>query len=150
MFEELIKHVNDQKAEADGLRRQLIIASEAAMEANVAASTRLDTILAEERQQAAADRQSLLSQITSLIMTQGEVQDTRLCTKINEVQQSVLSSKEAFEASRSKYSEGMDAWNDKETKLTEEVLRSRENLKSKLKEDWMVSFRNPLLGYSSG
>jgi kinesin family protein 11 len=149
MFEELIKHVNDQKSEADELRKQLKIASEAAMEANAAASTRLDAILTEERQQAATDRQNLLSQITSLIVTQGETQDTRLCTKINEVQQSVLSSKEAFEASRSKYSEGMDAWDDKETKLVEKVLKSRESLKSKLKDDWVVSYRNPLLGQAN-
>ena len=70
---------------------------------------------------------------------QGESQDVRLSTKVSAVQKEVLSSKEAFEASRAKYSEGMDLWNDKETSLVGEVLRSRETLKSKLKEDWVVS-----------
>jgi kinesin family protein 11 len=109
------------------------------MQANSAASTKLEDILREEREQAAADRQTLLCQITSLVMAQGETQDARLTAKIGEVQKDVLSSKESFEASRVQYGQGMDAWNDKEGKLVEEVLRSRETLKSKLKEDWVVS-----------
>jgi kinesin family protein 11 len=139
LFEELIKHINSQKAEADDLRRQLTVASEVAMQANAAASARLDAVLTEERRQLAADRQSLLSQISSLITAQGEAQDVRLSSKVSEVQKDIIASKDAFEASRAKYSEGMDAWNDKETKLVGEVLRSRETLKSKLKEDWVVS-----------
>lgn len=109
------------------------------MQANEAASVRLDAVLTEERQQLAADRQSLLSQISSLITAQGEAQDLRLSTKITKVQKDIISSKDAFETSRAKYSEAMDSWNDKETSLVGEVLRSRETLKSKLKDDWVVS-----------
>ena len=108
------------------------------MQANAAAAARLDAVLAEEHQLLAADRQSLLSQISSLITSQGEAQDLRLSTKITEVQKDIISSKNTFEVSRAKYSEGMDSWNDKETSLVGEVLRSRETLKSKLKEDWVV------------
>lgn len=139
LFEDLLKHINAQKAEADELRQQLQAASELAMQSNAAASTKLDDVLKEERQQAAANRQTLLSQITNLVTLQGEAQDQRLGAKISEVQKDVSSSKETFEASREKYSQGMDAWNEKENKLVEEVLRSRETLKSKLKEDWVVS-----------
>jgi len=109
------------------------------MQANTIAAARLDAVLVEERQQLAADRQSLLSQISSLIAAQGEAQDLRLTTRITEVQRDIISSKDTFEASRAKYSQGMDSWNDKETSLVGEVLRSRETLKSKLKEDWVVS-----------
>jgi kinesin family member 11 len=111
------------------------------MQANAAASARLDATLVEERQQLAKDRQSLLSQISSLVMAQGEAQDLRLSTKITAVQKEIISSKQTFEASQAKYSAGMDSWNDKETSLVGEVLRSRETLKSKLKEDWVVSLR---------
>lgn len=139
MFEELIRHINSQKADADDLRKQLTAATELAMQANAAASARLDAVIIEERQQLAADRQNLLSQITSLITAQGEAQDIRLSTKIRGVQTDIILAKDALEASRAKYCEGMDSWNDKETTLIGEVLRSRETLKSKLKEDWMVS-----------
>jgi kinesin family protein 11 len=108
------------------------------MKANIAASAHLDAVLTEERQQNAEDRRTLLSHISSLVIAQGEAQDLRLSTKINAVQKDILSSKDAFESSRAKYSEGMNSWNDKETNLVGEVLRSRETLKSKLKEDWVV------------
>ncbi len=111
------------------------------MQANAAASARLEEVLSEERQQLANDRRSLLSQISSLVTAQGVAQDLRLSTKINAVQKDIISSKVAFESSRAKYSEGMDSWNEKETSLVGEVLRSRETLKSKLKEDWVVSLR---------
>jgi len=138
LFEDLLKHINAQRAEADELRQQLHTASELAMQTNAEASIRLDNILQEERQQAALDRQNLLSQISNLLTAQGEVQDQRITAKIGEVQKSVLSSREVFEESRTKYNQGMDSWNEKEEKLVEEVLRSRETLKSKLKEDWVV------------
>jgi kinesin family protein 11 len=139
LFEELLKHVHTQKAEANELRQQLYAATEAAMQSNAAMDLQLDTILQEERQQAAEDRQNLLAQITSLVTTQGEKQDQRLRQKIGNVRTEILSSKESFEASREQYSQGMDTWNQNEEKLVEEVLRSRETLKTKLKDDWMVS-----------
>jgi kinesin family protein 11 len=141
LFEELLKHVNAQRAEADELRQQLTAASDLAMQSNAAASSRLEEVLREEREQAAADRQNLLTQITSLVMAQGEAQDARLTSKIEAVKTTVESSKETFEASRAQYSQGMDSWNEKEDKLVDEVLRSRETLKSKLKEDWVVCIR---------
>lgn len=144
MFEELIKHVNAQKAEADDLQRQITDASETAMMANATAASSLQTLLAEERQQAAADRQSLLSQIANLVTAQGHEQDVRLQGKVAKIHDDIVSSKGAFEVSRTKYAAGMDAWNEKENKLVEEVLRSREILKSKLKEDWVVSYQSDL------
>jgi kinesin family protein 11 len=110
------------------------------MQSNVAVSNRLDEVLREEREQAAADRQNLLLQITNLVTTQGEAQDARLGSKIEEVKKDVMASKESFETSRTQYNKGMDAWNEKEGTLVEEVLRSRETLKSKLKEDWVVRY----------
>ena len=111
------------------------------MQANAAASTKLEDVLREEKEQAATDRQTLLSQITNLVMAQGETQDARLGIKIADVQKDILASKDSFESSQAQYSQGMVAWNDKEGKLVEEVLRSRETLKSKLKEDWVVSLQ---------
>jgi kinesin family protein 11 len=140
LFEDLLKHVNAQKAEADILRQQLNDASELAMQSNAAAASRLDILLQEERQQAVADRQSLLSQITNLVMAQGEQQDMRLTAKVSEVHKDILASEESFKASHVQYNTAMDVWSEKEGTLVEEVLRSRETLKSKLKEDWVVSY----------
>jgi kinesin family protein 11 len=138
LFEDLLRHINEQRAEADDLREKLHMASELAMRLNADAATKLDQILQEERQQAALERQDLLSQISSLVMEQGEVQDQRLAAKIGDVQKSVLSSKETFEASRSEYRQNMNTWDEKEGKLIERVLQSRDTLTSKLNDDWEV------------
>jgi len=115
------------------------VANNAAMQANKAASSQLEACLAEERQQAVADRQNLLSQITTLVNASGEAQDARLTAKINTVQANISSSTSKLEAANAKFAEGMDVWSQKEKLLVEEVLKSRETLKTKMKQDWTVS-----------
>ena len=139
LFEDLLEHISEQRAEADELRQSLHEASELAMQSNAQAAAQLEQVLKEERQLAALDRQSLLSQISSLVNTQGEAQDQRLSARIEEVQKSVLSSKETFEASRREYSQHMMTWDEKEGKLIDGLRQSRDTLKSKLKDDWTVS-----------
>lgn len=131
--------MNTQKAEADELRKQVSVASNVAIQANKAASSQLEACLAEERQQASADRQNLLSQITTLITASGEAQDTRLTTKIDAIQQTITSSTSQFEAANAKYAEGMDSWNQQERSLVDGVVTSRDHLKAKMQQDWTVS-----------
>jgi kinesin family protein 11 len=142
LFEELIKHVNAQKAEADELRKKLVEAEHWAIQDNLETSKRLDRIRNEELEQGAQDRTRLLKQIGDLIFDQGAEQDRRWESKIKAVHEGIVAGNERFETARAQYSSGMDAWNDKEAHLVGEVLRSRETLKSKLKEDWVVSSIN--------
>jgi kinesin family member 11 len=139
MFEELNKHITAQTIEVNSLKEQLRAAREATILANDTACTRLEEILSEERQQASDDRQSLLAQITSLIMANGNAQDNRLNSKINDVRSEITASNESLEAAQSAYIKGMDSWSDKESRLVEDVWTSRESMKSKLEEDWIVS-----------
>lgn len=139
LFEDILKHINSQRTEIIDLRQQLYVASEAAMQANSAAATRLEEVLKEERQQAASDRQALLGKITDLINAQAEIEDQRMTSKISEVQKDIISSNILFESAKSENDQKMDIWNAKEDELIHEVVQSRENLKSKLKEDWTVS-----------
>lgn len=134
--------MNSQQAEVDTLRAQLNQASDIAMQSNAAASTRLEEILVEERKAATEDRQSLLAQITSLVMAQGEAQDQRMSQKIGEVRETVQSSRDTFEAARAEHGQGMDGWNQNEVKVIEEVMRSRETLKGKLKVDWLAASKH--------
>jgi len=139
LFEDLLRHINAQKSESERLRQQLYIAHDLVAQANQAASSRMGEILQEEREQNAVDRQTLLSQIANLVNAQGQTQDARLSGKIELVQNNIKASKESFESSTAQYENGMISWSASEDKLLEEVVRSRETLKSKLKEDWMVS-----------
>ena len=145
LIEELIKHINAQKAEANELRQQINMASEIATQTNAEVSMHLENILRVEREQAAVHRQNLISQIADLVMKQGAAQDQKLEEKLSEVRTTIDSSKDSFEVARVQYSQGMDAWDEKEAKLVEEVLQSRETLKGRLKDDWAVKLFIPCL-----
>ncbi|KAL8946861.1 MAG: hypothetical protein Q9222_006795 [Ikaeria aurantiellina] len=143
IFEELVKHVNAQKIEADQLRSQISAAAQEAIQAKAQTSSRLESILGQERAQAAQDRQSLLSQITCLVHRSGETQDERWLSNIAAVRSDIGVSRSNLEARQKAYSESMDVWSQKESLLVDEVLKSREALKSRMKKDWTaVSERN--------
>jgi kinesin family protein 11 len=139
VFEELLRHIRAQKAESDRLRHELEEAAQAIVESNESVSTRIQEVLDEERQQAAAERQALLMQITKLVNAQGELQETRLADKAAQIQESILDSNKTFEGSVAEYSTGMNAWSERDSKVLEEVSSSRDALKNRLKDDWTVS-----------
>ena len=106
------------------------------MRAEASVAARLETCLDEERAQASKDQDDLLAQITSLVHKSGEVQSARWASKINDVREEMLSSRSALQAADHGYNTGMDIWSQKEKLLVDEVLKSRDTLKGKMKEDW--------------
>ncbi|MCJ1463727.1 kinesin motor protein cin8 [Pseudocyphellaria aurata] len=136
IFEELVRHLNTQRTEADELRRTVSSAAKMAIQAEVEFSSRLDACLHEERSQAATDREEMLSQITDLINKSSKKQESRWESKINELRDDIQISTSTFQKVDDHYNENMDAWAGKENQLVEEVLKSRETLKSKMKNDW--------------
>lgn len=96
----------------------------------------MEACLEEERAQASKDQHDLLAQITGLVHKSGEVQNARWASKINAVREEVLSSRSALQAADHGYNTGMDVWSQKEKLLVDEVLKSRDTLKGKMKEDW--------------
>ncbi|KAI9682000.1 MAG: kinesin motor protein cin8 [Caeruleum heppii] len=137
IFEELLKQWSAQRAQVEGLKRELTDASETAMAANAAATRQLDEYVSRERQQSAIDRQDLLRQIEGLVNASGASQNARLEAKVGAIRGDMETSRMTFEAARTQYGEGMDLWSERERSLVEEIVRSRDNLKSKLKKDWM-------------
>ncbi len=50
-----------------------------------------------------------------------------------------MSSRSDLESAEKKYNDSMSVWSEKENLLVEEVIKSRETLKSRMKKDWTVS-----------
>ncbi|KAL2143837.1 hypothetical protein VTI28DRAFT_9979 [Corynascus sepedonium] len=138
-FEELLRHMRAQKAESDRLRHELEEATHAIVESNESVSTRIQEVLDEERAQAAAERQALLLQITRLVNSQAELQESRLADKAAMIQGTILDSNKTLKQSVGEYSAGMDAWSDRDRKVLEEVSSSRDALKTRLKDDWTTA-----------
>ncbi|KAK7416644.1 Kinesin-related motor protein [Neonectria punicea] len=136
VFDDLVKHIAVQRAEADNLRRQLQSATNTIVLQNASVSTRIQEALEEERRQAVEERQKLLSQITGLINTQAEAQETRLAEKASLIQKSVVESNTDLEEAVTQYGQGMESWDQKEGELLDEVKKSRDQVKTKLKDDW--------------
>ena len=121
-----------------GLRQGFLLASTTAVEAHHIASSRLECVLAEEREQAFTERQNLLARISSLVETSGKAQDARWASKLGALREDIHTSRVALEGAQIKYREGMDAWSIKEGLFVEEACKSREMVKLKLKQDWTV------------
>lgn len=107
-----------------------------AIQADANVSARLETCLSEERAQASQDRQTLLAQITNLINQSGEAQDSRWESKINTMQKDIVSASSTFEKANEDYNSSMNVWSEKENLLVAEILKSKDTLKSKMKDDW--------------
>jgi kinesin family protein 11 len=138
VFEELLRHIRAQKAESDRLRQELEEATQAMVESNQSVSAKIQEVLDEERKQAAAERQALLAQITKLINSQAELQESRLAEKATVIRETILESNKSLEGSVAEYAEGMDVWSERDSKLLEDVASSRDALKTRLKDDWTV------------
>lgn len=138
LFEDLLNRIETQRSEANLLRQQLARASELAVKSNLETSSKIESVLQEERARAASDRQSLLVQITDLVMKLGESQDTRLNAKISEIKKDVTASKETFDQSKITYEKDLRVLNHQEENLLAEVSRSHVALSNKLEEGWLV------------
>lgn len=116
------------------------MAAKVAIQSETEFCARLDNCLQEERSQAAVDRQELLSKITDLIKASGEKQDARLGLQINGIRNDIAASSLTLRQADEQYNERMDLWSQKRNQLVDEVLKSREALKSRMKNDWTVIF----------
>lgn len=142
MFEKITGHLESQKTEIEELRAQLLEANQQAIQGNESASTDLDKALEEEKQAAEADRADLLSQISLLIEASSQKQTSRLKGRVDTVTSDLKSSGENLQKATDKYQEGMDKWADKESRLMEDVVSSRDAIKGRMQEDWDVSCEN--------
>ncbi|KAG5981453.1 hypothetical protein E4U55_002919 [Claviceps digitariae] len=139
VFEDLVKHITAQRSEADSLRRQLQSAMNTIALQNTSLSTRVQEALEEERRQSAEDRQKLMTQMSSLFNAQAEAQEARLADQVAFIQKSVGESNTSMESAMTQYAQGMESWDSKENVLMEDVKKSREQLKNKLKDDWTTA-----------
>lgn len=139
IFEELLRHLSVQRNESDTLRRQLEKASQAMVETNGSVAVQIQEVIEEERKQAAEERQKLLLQISGLINAHANQQETRLADKATRIQERVKEAKTTFEGQLTTYSAGMDTWDSNEEEVVQDLAKSRDTLKTKLKDDWTVS-----------
>ncbi|GIK04279.1 kinesin motor protein cin8 [Aspergillus viridinutans] len=136
MFEDMVVHVNSQKAEINQLRLQLQEANQQAVEANRRASAHLAQTLEEENAQAEAERDNLMSQIRSLIEESRQRQFGRLKGRVEGLRTDIMSSGDSLEQATAHYDRQVDEWVFKSEQFAKDVIASRDEVKTKMQSDW--------------
>jgi len=134
-----MKHLNEQQYEADSLRKQIVKANSDLVFANQIAQDTMKQVVESEKIKAADERRNLLAQVTSLINSTAEAQETRMTNHFLTIGQDMNAARAAHAAANDTYSHGMDAWSEKSRELVNKVTRSRDSVKMKIKGDFAVS-----------
>ncbi|KAL0262521.1 Kinesin-related motor protein [Diplodia seriata] len=135
-FDDLIKQLNEQHTEVDTLRKHMSAANMEVLAANKAAQTSVVSVVEEEKQKAAAEREELLAQMAALINSTAAAQEQRLADRIANVGKDLDTANTNFETATETYNTNMDGWTNKASDLVGGVVKSRENVKTKIKADF--------------
>lgn len=131
--------MNSQQTEAEVLHRQLAEAGSALAKADAESSVKLSMVLSEEKQCCEEEQASLISQITTMIQSQSQARDNRLEARIALLQTENTASQAAYRQQQVVYDTSMSNWSSEQGLLVDGLLKSRENVKAKIKKDWTVS-----------
>jgi kinesin family protein 11 len=132
-------HLNEQRNEIDRLRVDLQNANRENIETSRKASTHLAQTLEEEQVAAESEREILMSQIQSLIEESRQKQFGRLKTKIDTVRADISSSGDSLEQATTHHDRQVDEWVFKSEQFAKDVNGSKEELKTRMQNDWEVS-----------
>nr|POF15446.1 kinesin-like protein bimc [Quercus suber] len=139
IFEDMIKRMNEQQAEADRLRAQIAEANETFVSAGQTSHEQLQQAIEAERQTAASERASLLEKITGLVNDSATTQEARLSGYVENASKRIRISQSEYRVAQQTYGNGMDMWSATGQALVDSSIKSREAIKSKLKSDWTMA-----------
>ncbi|KAF2088802.1 kinesin-domain-containing protein [Saccharata proteae CBS 121410] len=138
-FDDVVKQLEEQQIEVEGLRQQISQANTQAIGANKNTQARLNSVIETEKEKAAAERQQLLTQITALLDSNAAAQEKRLTEAVVGVNEEIDSANTNFESANQAYNQGMDGWVTNNADFLNNVVKSRENVKTKIKGDFAAA-----------
>ncbi|RPB21587.1 kinesin-domain-containing protein [Terfezia boudieri ATCC MYA-4762] len=139
-FDNTQKHMTAKQAEIEKLRLELASTASSLIDSSSKTSSKLNSIIAEEKERSDAERQRMLeqitAQITSLVNANAEEERRRLSNRIALVRGDLDMSNNQFAEANSGYNKRMMDWTASEDTYLSELIASRENLKTKMVQDW--------------
>ena len=138
MFDNIVTHLNGQKDEISQLRSQLQQANQQTIEANRKASSQMAQAMEEENATADAERDQLLTQIKGLMEESRQRQLGRLKGKFDNVRTEISSSGDSLEQATTHHDRQIDEWVFKSEQFAKDVNASRDEVKTKMQNDWEV------------
>ena len=136
LFEDLIKRMNQQQADAQRLRQQIVDANTNLIKAEHSSQAELKDVVDKERDTAAKERKTLLSKISALVSDSAAAQDARMQGHFEMASKRIKTSEEEFRVAQQTYGSGMDTWATGSQSMIDSAIRARESIKTRLKADW--------------
>ncbi|KAJ5233266.1 uncharacterized protein N7469_005032 [Penicillium citrinum] len=136
MFENMTSHIDQQKSEINKLRLELQQANRQSVEANRKASSNIAHAIEEEHATAQAERENLMAQIRHLLDESSQKQSNRLKGKFDTVRTELTTSGDSLEHATAQYDRSVDEWIFKEEQFAKDVTASRDDIKTKMQNDW--------------
>ncbi|USW48782.1 Putative kinesin motor domain, kinesin-associated microtubule-binding domain-containing protein [Septoria linicola] len=144
LFEDLIRRMNEQQAEAQRLRQEITEANAGFIEAGQSSQDHLRQAVEKEREVAAKEREVLLSQIGSMISNSAAAQEARMAGYLESANKRIKTSTDEYAIARQTYGNGMDIWSAGGQGLIDSSIQAREAIKAKLKADWTNANENTI------
>ncbi|KAJ6140369.1 hypothetical protein N7471_006855 [Penicillium samsonianum] len=136
MFEDMAKHLDEQKSEVHKLRLELQAANRQTVEANRKASSNLAQVLEEEHASAQAERETLMSHIRGLLEDSSHKQNNRLKGKFDTLRIDISASGDSLEQATAQHDRHIDEWIFKEEQFAKDITASKDELKTRMQNDW--------------
>jgi kinesin family protein 11 len=138
MFEDMAKHLDEQKSEVHRLRLELQAANRQTVEANRKASSNLAQVLEEEHASAQAERETLMSHIRGLLEDSSHRQNNRLKGKFDTLRTDISASGDSLEQATARHDRHIDEWIFKEEQFAKDITASKDEIKTRMQNDWEV------------
>lgn len=136
MFEDMAKHLDEQKSEVHKLRLELQAANRQTVEANRKASSNLAQVLEEEHASAQAERENLMSHIRGLLEDSSHKQNNRLKGKFDTLRTDISASGDSLEQATAQHDRHIDEWIFKEEQFAKDITASKDEIKTRMQSDW--------------
>ncbi|KAJ5096421.1 hypothetical protein NUU61_005777 [Penicillium alfredii] len=136
MFENMAQHLDEQKSEINRLRLEVQDANRQTIETNRKASSNVAQVLEEEHASAQAERENLMAQIRGLLEDSSQRQSTRLKSRFDTVRTDLSASGDSLEQATAQHDRHIDEWIFKEERFAKDVTASRDDIKTKMQNDW--------------
>lgn len=144
LFEDLIRRMTEQQAEAQRLRQDITEANAGFVEASQASQDHLRQAVEKEREVASREREALLVQIGSLVSNSAAAQEARMAGYLESANKRIKTSADEYAMAQQTYGSGMDAWTSTGQGLIDSSVQARESIKTKLKADWTNANENTI------
>lgn len=138
-FDELVRQLKEQQNEAERLRDTMVDANKDMAEKNSTSTTKLASLIEEERTQQANEREALLSQISALVNSTTKKQQDRVAAALDGIRGDFDSQRDEHVVANSSFVTNSQSWALRSQDVVNKVIESRESIKMKIKSDFAVS-----------